>query len=247
MGANEQISAVTNRAKVILEDINILQNPFLVALQDGSMSLEQFRLTQEQFFFAVSFFPRPMSVLVGRIPNPKHRLDILHNVVEEHGEFDENAFHHTTFQKFLSTIGTSSEVLDELVETAIGTRCAYRHDLWPALRAFNNVLTSCCLMDELEVGISCMGIIEFAFAGISSVIGKAVVANGWVSEESLVHYKLHAEIDERHAAEFFAVVEPVWEKTDRSYFVEQGLQLGAYVFDRLYRDLYARGVAVSAS
>ena len=70
------------------------------------MSLEQFRLTQEQFFFAVSFFPRPMSVLVGRIPDPKQRLDILHNVVEEHGEFDEKAFHHTTFQQFLSTIGT---------------------------------------------------------------------------------------------------------------------------------------------
>lgn len=247
MSANDQAPEVTIRAKAILEDIGILQNPYLVALQDGSMSLEQFRLTQEQFFFAVSFFPRPMSALVGRIPNPKHRLDILRNVVEEHGEFDEKAFHHTTFQQFLSTIGTEPEVLDELVETATGTGCAYRHDLWPALRAFNNVLTSCCLMDELEVGISCMGIIEYAFAGISAVIGKAVVENDWVSHERLVHYKMHAEIDERHAAEFFAVVEPVWEKTDRSYYVEQGLQLGAYVFDRLYRDLYARGVAVSAS
>ena len=211
------------------------------------MSLEQFRLTQEQFFFAVSFFPRPMSALVGRIPNPKHRLDILHNVVEEHGEFDEKAFHHTTFQKFLSTIGTPPEVLDELVETATGTGCTYRHDLCPALRAFNNVLTSCCLMDELEVGIACMGIIEYAFAGISAVIGKAVVDHGWVSHERLVHYKMHAEIDERHAEEFFAVVEAAWETEDRGYYVEQGLQLGAYVFDRLYRDLHTVGLEKTAS
>ena len=102
-------------------------------------------------------------------------------------------------------------------------------------------------MDELEVGVSCMGIIEYAFAGISSVIGEAVVANGWVSEERLVHYKMHAEIDERHAEEFFAVVEPAWENEDRGYYVEQGLQLGAYVFDRLYRDLHAKGLEKTAS
>ena len=246
MSESKQAPQVTARAKEILQKTEILGNPYLVALQDGSMSLEQFRLTQEQFFFAVSFFPRPMSALVGRIPNPKHRLDILHNVVEEHGEFDEQAFHHTTFQKFLSTIGTEPEVLDELVETAIGTGCAYRHDLWPPLRAFNNVLTSCCLMDELEVGISCMGIIEYAFAGISAVIGKAVVENDWVSHENLVHYKMHAEIDERHAEEFFAVVESAWGE-ERGYYVEQGLQLGAYVFDRLYRDLHAMGVEKTGS
>jgi pyrroloquinoline-quinone synthase len=239
---------VTARAKKILEDMGILQNPYLEALVDGSMTLEQFRLTQEQFFFAVTFFPRPMAALVGRIPDPKQRLDILHNVVEEHGEFEEKAFHHTTFQDFLRTLGTEPEKVDELTETAIGTiGSTVRHDLWPALRAFNNVLTSCCLMDELEVGIGCMGIIEYAFAGISSVIGKAVVENGWVSEERLVHYKMHAEIDERHAAEFFAIIEPAWENEDRSYYVEQGLQLGAYVFDRLYRDLHGRVMAEASS
>ncbi len=247
MSETSQAPQVTARAAEILEDIGILKNPYLTALQDGSMTLEQFRLTQEQFFFAVTFFPRPMAALVGRIPDPKQRLDILHNVVEEHGEFDEKAFHHTTFQDFLATLGTEPEVLDELVETGTGTGCTYRHDLWPALRAFNNVLTSCCLMDELEVGIGCMGIIEYAFAGISSVIGKAVVANGWVSEERLVHYKLHAEIDERHAEEFFAVVEPAWGNEDRGYYVEQGLQLGAYVFDRLYRDLHVMGLKKTAS
>jgi len=240
MSETSQAPQVTARAKEILADVGILQNPYLEALVDGSMTLEQFRLTQEQFFFAVSFFPRPMAALVGRIPDPKQRLDILHNMVEEHGEFDEKAFHHTTFRELLRTLGTEPEKMDELTETAIGSTA--RHNLWPALRAFNNVLTSCCLMDELEVGIGCMGIIEYAFAGISSVIGKAVVENGWVSEEQLVHYKLHAEIDERHAEEFFAVVEPPWENEDRSYYVEQGLQLGAYVFDRLYRDLHARGV-----
>jgi pyrroloquinoline-quinone synthase len=97
------------------------------------------------------------------------------------------------------------------------------------------------VLDELEVGVGCMGIIEYAFAGISAAIGKAVVERGWVAADRLVHYKLHAEIDERHAEEFFAVLEPLWDDERRRYYIEQGLDLGAYVFDRLYRDMYVVG------
>ena len=66
-------------------------------------------------------------------------------------------------------------------------------------------------------------------------------AGGGLSAERLVHYKLHAEIDERHAEEFFAVIERAWDDERRRYYIEQGLELGAYIFDRLYRDLYAAG------
>jgi len=219
---------VTTRADAVLNRVSILHNPYFNALTGGSMTLECFRRTQEQFFFAVTFFPRPMAALVGRVPDPRQRLDILHNLVEEHGEFEEQSFHHTTFQQFLGTLGSRPEKPDSLF-------------MWPALRAFNSVLTASCVLDELEVGVACMGIIEYAFAGISAVIGKTVVQRGWVSAERLVHYKLHAEIDERHAEEFFAVIEPAWDDERRRYYIEQGLELGAYIFDRLYRDLYAAG------
>ena len=223
---------VTARAAQILERVGIANNPYLEALRAGSMTLECFRRTQEQFSFAVTFFSRPMAALVGRIPDPRARLDILHNLVEEHGEFDEQLFHHNTFQQFLRVIGCRAEVVEGLAP-------------WPALRAFNSVLTAACVLDELEVGVACMGVIEHAFAGISGVIGSAVVERGWVPAEELVHYKLHAEIDERHAEEFFAVVEPSWDDEGRRYFIEQGLELGAYVFDRLYRDLLASAQSAS--
>jgi pyrroloquinoline-quinone synthase len=216
---------VTARADAAIKKRNHLRNPYFIALEDGSMSLECFRRTQEQFFFAVTFFPRPMAALVGRISDPRSRLDILHNLVEEHGEFQEQCFHHTTFQQFLRTLGSAPENLSALA-------------LWPALRAFNSTLTASCVLDELEVGVACMGIIEYAFAGISATIGKAVVQRGWVPADRLVHYKVHAQIDERHAEEFFAVIESHWEDVGRRYFIEQGLELGAYIFDRLYRDIY---------
>src|SRR5438876_1086291 len=172
---------ITARADAVLRRIDILHNPYLEALTNGSMSAECFRRTQEQFFFAVTFFPRPMAALVGRIADPRQRLDILHNLVEEHGEFQEQFFHHTTFQQFLRTLGSQPEQLGSL-------------PVWPALRAFNSVLTASCVLDELEVGVACMGVIEYAFAGISAAIGKAVVQRGWVAADRLVHYKLHAEI-----------------------------------------------------
>src|SRR5258708_21739470 len=93
----------------ILDQSGIRRNQYLQTLQDGSMTLEGFRRSQEQFFFAVTFFPRPMAALVGRIPTPKARIDILHNLVEEHGEFNEDLFHHTTFQRFLRSIGSEPE------------------------------------------------------------------------------------------------------------------------------------------
>src|SRR5260221_7442627 len=61
---------VTAAADLTLENSGIRHNPYLQALQDGSMRLEGFRRSQEQFFFAVTFFPRPMAALVGRIPSP---------------------------------------------------------------------------------------------------------------------------------------------------------------------------------
>src|SRR5262249_43153139 len=216
---------VTAAAKLILEKSGIARNLYFQALQGGSMSLDEFRRSQEQFFHAVTFFPRPMAALVGRIPNPKARLDILHNLVEEHGEFNTDLSHHSTFQSFLRSIGCDPERVEA------SAPC-------PGLRAFNSVLTTACVLDELEVGVACMGIIEYAFAGISATIGQAVVRRKWIQQESLVHYALHAQIDERHAEEFFAVVEPRWDDPTRRYFIEQGLELGAYTFNRLYSDLH---------
>ena len=218
---------VRARAQEVLDQARITENSYLRTLADGSMTKAAFQSSQEQFFFAVTFFPRPMAALVGRIVDPHHRLDILRNLVEEHGEFDARAFHHNTFKRFLTSLGSNPEALD-------GT------SLWPEVRAFNSVLTAACLLDELEVGISCMGIIEHAFAGISAAIGTSVVRRGWVEPSRLTHYKLHSEIDDRHADEFYAVVEPAWVVPARRYLIEQGLALGAYVFDRLYTDLYAR-------
>ena len=65
--------------------LNAIENPYLRALRDGSLSREDFIETQVQFLFAVVFFSRPMAVLAGRLPRPEMRLALLENVHDEHG------------------------------------------------------------------------------------------------------------------------------------------------------------------
>ena len=214
MSENSRAPRVTARAGEILHKSNILHNPYLEACATARWHWIAFGERRSSFSSPSPFSRDRWRRWWDASPIRALRLDILHNLVEEHGEFQEQLFHHTTFQQFLRSIGGNPEQLQST-------------PLWPAVRAFNSVLTASCVLDELEVGVACMGIIEYAFAGISAAIGSAVVRNGWVTSENLVHYKLHAEIDERHAEEFFAVIEPHEDDPHRRHFIDQGLKLGA--------------------
>jgi pyrroloquinoline-quinone synthase len=55
----------------------------------------------------------------------------------------------------------------------------------------------------------------------------------------MIHYDLHEEIDVKHSQDFFDVLAPAWEKSaENRYYIEQGLRLGAHVFNGLYEGLY---------
>ncbi|MCO8125133.1 iron-containing redox enzyme family protein [Stieleria sp. TO1_6] len=218
------LAGVTALAGRVIADSAILENPYFSDLESGAMTVKRFLASQQQFYFAVTYFSRPMSALMMRIDDPEDRLNILENIVEEHGEFRRSAFHEATFRKFLESLGGSSN------RPLLG-------DQQPPVQAFNLALIGTCTQQPICVGVACLGIIEFAFAEIASLIGRSVVQRGWVSQDDLVHYKLHAEIDRQHAADFFSLVAPKWDDPTHRLQVEQGMRLGVYLFDRLYADL----------
>jgi pyrroloquinoline-quinone synthase len=206
-------------------------------LVSGGMSREQFAATQRQFFFAVQYFPRPMAALMARMPRSSLRQGLVHNIMEEHGgdeevlsPMDPALAHDRTFVHFLETLGAAGEM------------GALREG--PAVRAFNTSLIGTCLMEPVETAFGCLGVIEHAFADLSAIIGRIVVVRGWIAEADLVHYKLHAEIDQRHAADFFKVAADAWAAGgERRKAVEDGVHLGLHVFDRLYADLWQETVS----
>ncbi|MCA8970431.1 MAG: iron-containing redox enzyme family protein [Planctomycetes bacterium] len=214
-------------------------NPYFTALErthtrgdsdDGSedgFDKDDFLETQIQFYYAVVFFSRPMAVLAAKIPSAELRTEVLRNVWEEHGEADPSHRHGATFLELLHRLG------------GIEKRDVESRVLWPELRAFNTTLIGCCTLDDWEVGAALLGIIERQFADISAILGRNIVRLGWIQEDRLIHYKLHAELDIKHSQDFFDVLAPAWhDSTIAAYKIEQGFRLGAHVFDRLYRDLY---------
>jgi len=211
----------------VLEESGYRTNPYFTHLKDGQFEKDDFVATQVQFFFAVVFFSRPMAALAAKIPSPTARLEVLRNVWEEHGEGNLSSGHGTTFLEFLKRIaGLSPPEVDQRV-------------LWPEVRIFNTTLAGAALLDHYVVGVALLGIIERMFSEISGWIGQGVVKRGWLTTDTLVHYKVHEQLDIKHSDDFFAILHaPFRESAVHRYHVEQGLRLGATLFNGLYEGLW---------
>ena len=215
----------------------ISDSDYVRCLRCEEMRLEQFRASQRQFYFAVRYFSRPMAALMSRVPSSVLRQGLMHNLMDEHGWDDGGSginaalAHDRTFVRFLESLGDYIPIEQELEG--------------PAVRAFNAGLMGVCLTEPVEMAFGCLGIIEYVFADLSAAIGDAVVRRGWVLENELVHYKLHAEIDKRHAADFFDVVASAWDSGGESKrAIQNGVHLGLHLFERLYADLWRATKAV---
>lgn len=211
----------------ILKEVDYKSNPYFTSLFDGSFIKEDFIATQIQFYYAVVFFNRPMAALVAKIPDPALRLEIMHNVWEEHGEGSLEHMHASTFLEFLSRLDGISK--DEV------EKCA----LWPEVRVFNTALIGACVIDDFLIGVSVMGMIELMFSDISHIISQGVIKRGWMTDQNMIHYSLHKELDVKHSQDFFDVLEKYWHPQNKNqYYIEQGLRMGATLFNNFYKELY---------
>jgi pyrroloquinoline-quinone synthase len=212
----------------ILTETAYAQNPYFTALKSGVFTKEDFVETQIQFYFAVLFFSRPMAALAAKIPTPEQRLEVLRNAWEEHGEGMLDKTHGRTFLELLQRL---NNITPDMVED---------RKLWPEVRIFNTTLVGAAVLDDYLIGVGMLGMIERMFCEISSWIGRDIIARGWMTTENMIHYNAHEKVDIRHSQDFFDILEPVWKRNDPSerYCIEQGLRLGATVFNDLYLGLY---------
>jgi pyrroloquinoline-quinone synthase len=201
------------------------QNPYFEALRQKTFEKEDFLETQIQFYFAVTFFSRPMAALAGKIPTTQQRLEIIRNIFEEHGEGDPTCFHEYTFSTLLKRLDVDISILNQ-------------RTLWPEVRTFNTLLVGACVMDHYLVGTAVLGIIERMFADISYWIGQELVQNHWLALDQVIHYSLHEKLDIKHSEDFFEVLKKPWESEENRYLIYQGLLMGSYAFNQLYEGLY---------
>jgi pyrroloquinoline-quinone synthase len=211
----------------VLKDTQYDQNPYFTKLKSGEFSKEDFVETQIQFYYAVIFFSRPMAALAAKIPSPELRLEVLRNVWEEHGEGQLCHGHGNTFFEFLNRLDS------------IQPEQVLKRGLWPEVRIFNTTLSGVTVLDDFLVGVAVLGVIERMFSDISAWIGQGVVSRKWFTDESLIHYKLHQKLDIRHSDDFFKILaEPFERSAENRYHIEQGLRMGATLFNDLYLGLW---------
>ena len=213
--------------KQVLKDTNYYENPYFVNLREKTFEREDFIETQIQFFYAVIFFSRPMAALAAKIPTPELRLEVLRNVWEEHGEGSLAHGHGKTFLDFLKRLGNITE--DDV----------YLRGLWADVRIFNTTLSGVSVLDDFIIAVGVLGMIERMFSDISAWIGQGVIENGWLAAGEMIHYKLRQELDIKHSEDFFKILEiPFQKSAENRYLVEQGLRLGATLFNNLYAGLW---------
>ena len=213
----------------ILADTNYEKNPYFVNLREKTFDKNDFIETQIQFFYAVIFFSRPMAALAAKIPTPELRLEVLRNAWEEHGSGSLTQAHGKTFLEFLRRIGNVTE------------EAVYLRGLWADVRIFNTTLSGVSVLDDFIIAVGALGIIERMFSDISAWIGQGVVENGWLTEDEMIHYALHQELDIKHSEDFFKILESPFNKSaENRYLIEQGLRLGATLFNNLYLGLWNR-------
>jgi pyrroloquinoline-quinone synthase len=154
------------------------------------------------------------------------RLLLLENVEDEHGHGDLRLSHERTFLTLMQRLGVSAEYSESRA-------------LWPEVRSFNTLLSGLCMLDDTTTALATLGIIEDLFSEISSIIGRGIVARGWLAKDQVIHYAAHEVLDVEHAQGFYRPLEePYRTNALARYQVQQGLELGAYVFLRMYRDLF---------
>jgi len=213
----------------ILKDTGYDKNPYFVNLQEKTFEKSDFVETQIQFFYAVTFFSRPLAALAAKIPTPELRLEVLRNAWEEHGEGSLAQAHGATFLEFLSRVGnvTGEEV--------------HRRGLWADVRIFNTTLSGAAVLDDFIIAVGALGIVERMFSDISAWIGQGVIENGWLAAGDMIHYTLHQELDIKHSEDFFKILDTPFKKSaENRYLIEQGLRLGATLFNNLYFGLWTR-------
>lgn len=210
----------------LLAAIGYRKNPYFAALRERAFERADFVETQIAFSLQVSFFNRAMLIAASRIEVPERRWPAVANAVDEHHGGETHLAHHYTIREFIRRVADDPDI-------DIDARAA-----WPEVQ--QNVATMLGMVDKgYNFGLAGLAMIERMFADISDWIARGVTDNGWIPEDRLIHYNLHARLDTRHAEELFAILREDWHKgPEWRYYVEQGMWVSGWSFNALWRGLW---------
>lgn len=220
------------------------------------LMLEAFYKSQLQFQYAVDYFSKPFMVLSSRITNVKVQHILLSNIIEEHGGFNlkYESSHSYTFQQFINTLKTYADMMkndmnmmknkaNSKIEIKKVIEEERKHEQQAFVLTFNSSLMGICTYEQPSLALSCLGMVEYAFANISSIIAKNLINSKYFKDDQhLHHYSLHANLDLHHANDLFYAASLLENSTVDNFYnnksIQQGIKLASHIFYQLYNEMY---------
>ena len=202
----------------------IRKNYYFSRLINDELTLEEFQKSQLFFFDAVLSFTKPMFIISSKLDSYEQRLCILENIFEEHGNGDITKSHGKTFEEYLILLGVNKkEIKNRKVDKSS--------------QKFNLSLIEKSQKESTYFSLAMMGIIEERYSEISKLISEKVLKNKWLTEKTLIHYKVHEKLDIDHAESFYHLISSKWLNKSIQDDIKKGLRFGNELILNLYTGL----------
>lgn len=209
----------------ILDDIKFFHNPYFKNLKNGDFEKVDFIETQIQIYNVIHIFPKLLADLLVKLPEGTAKMNIVQNLYEDHNT-DSAEDDRSLLLLFLNKLGISKEEINKRI-------------LWPEARMFIMAARGTCALDTYIVAAAFLGAIEFMFLSVAKWTEFGLVERGWLTDKDLLYYANHEKLDKKHAQNFFDLIEKRWDSSEvDKYYIKQGLLLGAFAFNDLYKHLY---------
>ena len=202
----------------------IRKNYYFSRLINDELTLEEFQKSQLNFFDAVLSFTKPMFIISSKLDSYEQRLCILENIFEEHGNGDITKSHGKTFEEYLILLGVNKkEIKNRKVDKSS--------------QKFNLSLIEKSQKESTYFSLAMMGIIEERYSEMSKLISEKVLKNKWLTEKTLIHYKVHEKLDIDHAESFYHLISSKWLNKSIQDDIKKGLRFGNELILNLYTGL----------
>ncbi|MDA9656774.1 iron-containing redox enzyme family protein [Candidatus Marinimicrobia bacterium] len=202
----------------------IHKNYYFAKLRNDELTLEEFQKSQLNFFDAVLSFTKPMFIISSKLDSYEQRLLVLENIFEEHGNGDIAKNHGKTFEEYLILLGVNKK---EIKNRRINK----------SSQNFNLSLIEYSQKESTYFSLAMMGIIEERYSEMSKLISEKLLKNKWLTEKTLVHYKVHEKLDIEHAESFYHLISSKWLDKNIRKDIKKGLLFGNNLILNLYTDL----------
>ena len=187
----------------------ILDHPFIVALDNHVLDLEQIKVFALQYGIYCNYFPRFLAACAANIPDDATRLPLIENLWEEHGEGVLSKSHRSLYYNFCIGLGLRPDEIQNA--KAI-----------PSTHIYVEYMLNLCQEGGFVKALGALGPgTEYFTSHEYKIIFNALQKFEFLDDKTLEFWSTHITLDEDHYAEMINGIKPwLTEESNRLLFSE---------------------------